>query len=149
MSITSTLVGFNMSHQILSRLSGVKDNHNGQYMALCPAHHDTTASLGIKVEADGRILMNCLSHGCDKADIMSALGLTLADLFPEKLGNHKRVKVGKYRLSAQQTLDILSCHITRLQCITSDVKARRETTEEHMEALIAADDALARLRGIS
>lgn len=66
--------------EILSRLEGVKGG-NGQYSARCPAHDDHHASLSISSGKDGRILLNCFA-GCQPADIVDALGLTMKDLFP-------------------------------------------------------------------
>ena len=66
--------------EILSRLEGVKGG-NGQYSARCPAHDDHNASLSISSGKDGRILLNCFA-GCQPADIVDALGLTMQDLFP-------------------------------------------------------------------
>lgn len=53
---------------------------NGGFAALCPSHEDRTASLSVRTGADGRALLHCHA-GCEPAEIVSALGLTLADLF--------------------------------------------------------------------
>jgi len=53
------------------------------WMVCCPAHDDGTASLAAGEGADGRIVLFCHA-GCETADIVSALGLTLSDLFPAK-----------------------------------------------------------------
>lgn len=63
----------------LSRLSSVKGSR-GQYSAKCPAHEDKHASLSISQSNDGKILLNCHA-GCTAENIMSALGLSLSDLF--------------------------------------------------------------------
>lgn len=68
----------------LALLRGVKQTHDGQYIALCPGHNDTNPSLSIK-EADGQILINCFA-GCDTADILKPLNLEAKDLF---LNSHK------------------------------------------------------------
>jgi 5S rRNA maturation endonuclease (ribonuclease M5) len=51
-----------------------------EYMAKCPTHEDGTASLSIKQE-DGKILLLCRA-GCDTKDVLGAMGMTFADLFP-------------------------------------------------------------------
>ncbi|MCL6558880.1 MAG: hypothetical protein K6U74_08775, partial [Firmicutes bacterium] len=66
--------------EFLVRLDGVKKS-GAQYTALCPAHNDTEQSLSVKQGDDGRILLNCFV-GCDVENIVGALGLKLADLFP-------------------------------------------------------------------
>lgn len=49
------------------------------WTACCPAHDDRTPSLSI-TPTDDRILLKCHA-GCATADVVAALGLTLADLF--------------------------------------------------------------------
>ena len=68
---------------LLRRLTGVKTIATG-IKALCPAHHDRNPSLSIKVADDGRILLHCWA-GCRNEDIVAALGIRFADLFPETL----------------------------------------------------------------
>lgn len=63
----------------LALLKGVKRSGNGQYMALCPGHHDTEQSLSVK-EADGKILLKCFA-GCELTDILKPLRLEPKDLF--------------------------------------------------------------------
>ncbi len=49
----------------------------------CASHDDRAASLSIGAGDDGRVLMKCHA-GCSTEDVVCALGLTMADLFPEK-----------------------------------------------------------------
>lgn len=69
----------------LSRLDGVR-GRDGAWTARCPAHADRSPSLSVKALPDGRILMHCFG-GCDTEAVLGALGLTLTDLFPERLGD--------------------------------------------------------------
>ncbi|WP_186783686.1 phage/plasmid primase, P4 family [Streptomyces sp. CBG33] len=68
---------------ILSRLSGVEEDHDG-HLALCPAHRDrTTPSLKLTLKEDGQLLYVCRA-GCKQADVakeMGKLGLTAGDFF--------------------------------------------------------------------
>ena len=66
---------------VLHRLDRVKSTGPGKWQALCPAHDDKRPSLSIKEADDHRVLLKCWS-GCGAAEIVSALGLSLADLFP-------------------------------------------------------------------
>lgn len=59
-------------------------------MARCPAHDDKKESLSIRVNDDGKILLNCFA-GCASGEIVSALGLEMRHLFakdskPKKSG---------------------------------------------------------------
>ena len=67
----------------LSRLDKVRKS-GGEWLALCPAHDDHHPSLGIKETDDGTLLVKC-RVGCRTGDIMAAVGLTQADLYPEHL----------------------------------------------------------------
>lgn len=61
-------------------LEGVTDSASG-FSARCPAHDDAHASLSIAEGRDGKILLNCHA-GCTPEQIVSAMGLTMSDLFP-------------------------------------------------------------------
>jgi hypothetical protein len=70
---------------ILSRLKNVRNINNG-WKASCPAHDDRQPSLSVSIGNDGRILLYCHA-GCSIEEIVSALGLEMRDLFPEKEHN--------------------------------------------------------------
>ena len=67
---------------VLSRLGLNKVKKvSGGYMARCPVHDDKNPSLSITEGNDGRVLLKCFA-GCSTEEIVKALGLTMADLFP-------------------------------------------------------------------
>jgi len=66
---------------VLHRLDKVKRTAPDKWVALCPAHDDKRPSLSVKEAEDSRVLLKCWS-GCGAAEIVNALGLSLADLFP-------------------------------------------------------------------
>ncbi len=53
------------------------------WMARCPAHDDRTPSLSIDMGRDGRVLLHCHA-GCSYDAVVTALGLTAADLMPPR-----------------------------------------------------------------
>jgi hypothetical protein len=65
---------------VLSKLTQAKRDGKG-WMARCPAHNDRRPSLCITTGDDGRALVHCHA-GCTPEAVVSALGLTLADLMP-------------------------------------------------------------------
>ena len=65
---------------ILSKLHKVRQTSHGQYTSCCPAHGDRNPSFMIR-DDQGKILLRCLA-GCDLYDILSALGISITDLFP-------------------------------------------------------------------
>lgn len=52
------------------------------YMARCPAHEDHSPSLSVAEGEGGKLLVKCLA-GCATEDVTKALGLKMADLFPD------------------------------------------------------------------
>lgn len=73
--------------RLLARLSGVKQVGPGRWFACCPAHADRNPSLSVRETSDGRILLYCFP-GCEITDVLSAIGLTLGDLFPKAVGHY-------------------------------------------------------------
>jgi hypothetical protein len=69
---------------LLAKLPGAKKVGDG-WAARCPAHDDRRASLSIRQGDDSAALVKCHA-GCDTAAVLSAVGLTLADLFPRTPG---------------------------------------------------------------
>ena len=69
------------SEKLIPRLDGVIEIRSGTWKALCPAHDDRSPSLSIKEVDGGMLLVHCHA-GCDTEEVVSALGLTLSDLFP-------------------------------------------------------------------
>lgn len=66
--------------EILGRLDGVEEDHDG-HLALCPAHKDRNhPSLKLTLKADGMLLMVCRT-GCAKADVLDKMRIREADLF--------------------------------------------------------------------
>lgn len=97
------------AEKLLSRLEGVRPCGAGRWMAACPAHDDKSPSLSVRELEDGRVLAHCFS-GCGAADILSAVGLSLADLFPEKLsGDFAPVKNAHVHAAGAALKSIDSC----------------------------------------
>lgn len=78
-------------NDLVARLEKAKRTSRDSWIACCPAHKDRTPSLTVRGMDDGRILIHCFS-GCGAADVMAAIGLETADLFPESLGNLAQVR---------------------------------------------------------
>ncbi len=73
---------------LLQHLKKVKRTKPGHWLACCPAHDDKTPSLAVRELDDGRILVHCFS-GCSVHEILGAVGMDMADLFPEReAGKH-------------------------------------------------------------
>ena len=55
----------------------------GQYMFRCPAHADRRPSLAVCEVVPGGTLLVFDHGGCNTEDVLDAVGLCLADLYPE------------------------------------------------------------------
>lgn len=71
---------------MLERLDKVRKNNKRGWVARCPCHEDKSASLSICEGDNGRVLINCFA-GCAAIDVVHALGMTLADLFPRRIND--------------------------------------------------------------
>jgi len=69
--------------KLLSRLNKIKRTGNGTWAACCPSHDDRGPSLSIRELDDGRILLHCFA-GCSVHDVLAAVDLDMAAIFPEK-----------------------------------------------------------------
>ena len=65
---------------LLSRLDNVRQYGKG-YRCDCPNGHTSRGTLSLAEGNDGRVLLTCFA-GCAAADVLAAVGLTLADLYP-------------------------------------------------------------------
>lgn len=75
--------------RVLSRLKDVRPVEGG-YSACCPAHADSSPSLSISEDDDGKVLLHCHA-GCEASSVVEALELDWADLFPP-VNSRKKAK---------------------------------------------------------
>jgi P4 family phage/plasmid primase-like protien len=68
-------------NKVLDRLD-VRGQSGGWHQAICPAHDDSSPSLGVKEGDTGAVIFKC-HKGCEKEGILDALGLTWKDTFPK------------------------------------------------------------------
>ena len=69
---------------LLARLDNVKKTGAEKWRASCPAHEDKNPSLSIREMDDGRVLLHCFA-GCGAVEVLNAIGLDFADLFPQAI----------------------------------------------------------------
>lgn len=68
---------------LLDRLERVRRSGKG-WSARCPAHEDRGPSLAIAEGKDGHVLIHCFA-GCTADDVLVAVGLSFADVMPDRL----------------------------------------------------------------
>jgi hypothetical protein len=119
---------------LLSRLERVQHIGNNRYKALCPAHDDRSPSLAIKDDSD-RLLLHCFS-GCETTDVLGAIGLTFADIMPDKaMGNFKKVKKPFY---AMDVLGIIKFEATLVYIYATEMAKGLKLTSTDKERLLLA-----------
>jgi putative DNA primase/helicase len=127
--------------EILGRLEGVDEDHDG-YLALCPAHNDrNTPSLKLTLKADGMLLMVCRT-GCAKADVLAKMRMREADLYD--VAND----MGASTISAKQPEAVGVAEIAGLRTLVDDCTHALQDTSPHPWAEEARDYA-ARRFGLS
>lgn len=67
--------------------------HDGRSRQVrCPAHDDRRASLAVGRGDDGRVLLHCHT-GCAIVDVLTAVGLTMADLHEQRNGHEDKAQI--------------------------------------------------------
>src|SRR5262249_15323464 len=89
--------------RILALLSGVRPRGSERWTARCPAHDDANPSLTIR-QTNDRLLLFCWA-GCLVADICSAIGITVADLFNDRRHHQPINPLLSRRLRAAENLE--------------------------------------------
>ncbi|MFD8595418.1 phage/plasmid primase, P4 family [Kitasatospora sp. NPDC059646] len=113
---------------LLDRLTGVTEDHDG-YLALCPAHADRrTPSLKMTLREDGKLLIVCRA-GCEKDAILRALRLQASDLFDVVPGTATRT------VSAALPESIGPGEIAALRMFVEETAEALKSSPEAMEYL--------------
>ena len=104
---------------LLSRLNKTRQTGRGSWVACCPAHDDKKPSLAIRELDDGRVLAHCFA-GCGFDDIVSAAGVKIEDLFPEK-PLHTGAKPIRRPYPAADVLACIAFEVTIAQIAACDM----------------------------
>ncbi|ATG91416.1 DNA primase [Methylomonas koyamae] len=130
-------------NRILDRLSHVKATGAGKWLARCPAHDDRSPSLAIR-EADERILIHCFS-GCGVSQVLQAVGLQMADLFPNRFANPYAPKPRIPKFSAYELFPLLVQEAVILALAWSDTLAGKVLSETDQQRVQQAFQSVMRL----
>lgn len=136
------------ANKLLARLDRAKETGRGQYMALCPAHDDGSPSLSVRETSDGTLLVHCFAE-CQTADVMAAVGLTMADLFPDS-GRRARSPMRRHerRHDLRTVFSGIAYEIQLAALIVSDVKENRSCDQATFDRLATAARRINAARGL-
>lgn len=138
--------------RVLPLLRDVRASGRDSWTASCPGDHAHKGGLAITEGDDGRVLLHCFK-GCDVLTVISTVGLTLADLFPERIASPspeaRRASHEAFQRSAwAAALGVLQREAT-LVFIAAGMARRRETlTDEDFERLAQAEARIASAREV-
>jgi hypothetical protein len=118
-----------------------------QWSAQCPAHKDRGPSLSVRELRDGRVLLHCFA-GCHVDEVIGALGLEVADLFPPRsdTGGGAPPVQRRRLLSAGQALDLLESEAALLFVLASDLALGVPLDDETRARLITSAARVSMLR---
>lgn len=121
---------------LLARLDRVRQTAPDRWVARCPAHEDRSPSLSVRELPDGTVLVRCFV-GCSVADIVGAVGLQLADLFPERLpaGEHHRAPRRAPPVPPADLWRLVRHEVHVLVIAAEDLAAGRALDEESLAAV--------------
>lgn len=137
---------------LLYRLDRVRPARPGEWWASCPtaAHPrgDRSRGLHVTLANDGRLLIHCMA-GCGAVDVLDALGLAMADLFPPRLpsldstGHRPRVSAVPWR----EIFAALQSDLTAASLAFADLaNGKAFSTEDAAFIAAKADDLAYQLR---
>jgi putative DNA primase/helicase len=104
-------------------------------MARCPAHTDKTPSLSIGETDNGAVLLHCHA-GCDTGDVLSAIGLSLRDLFEKPLHHHLPPTRQDWHL--QDAIGAIAYEARIVATAASDIAAGERLSDENVALLAKA-----------
>lgn len=139
-----------MAVDLIARLERVRERGAGRWTASCPgpshAHGDRHPSLSVRQTDDGTWLVRCWA-GCSALEIVTALGLRLEDLFPER--RIRRIDPSERpRPSAAEALAVLDHEAHVIALIGADVLRHRVLDAATWDRLAAAVRRVGTLRAV-
>jgi hypothetical protein len=110
-------------------LENVRQHGTARWVARCPSHKDKTPSLSIAELPDGRILVHDFG-GCGVGDVLDSLGLSLSDLYPERLSDHLPAQRNRVHAHAAAQILKLMAHEALVVAIAAEAMTRGEALNE-------------------
>ncbi len=132
---------------LLDRLQGVRPTGPGTWRARCPAHESKSLTLSVREGDQGRALVHCFA-GCDIAEVVAAVGLTISDLFAERLREH-RYPPDRARMPAAEALALLDHEVLVASMILRDILAEKRADADQWQRLNVASTRISAARNRS
>ena len=135
------------SEKLLPRLDKLHKAGAGRWSARCCAHEDKGPSLAIRELDDGQLLLHCFA-GCSVEEIVTALGLTMEDLFPERPahGGHSALQRPRKIITSTQALDMLHAEAQTAAVCAANLAYGLTLTDDDRALLLQAAGRIAYVR---
>lgn len=124
------------AEKILAHCQKAKPTGRGTWIACCPAHEDKNPSMTVR-EADGGVLLVHCFAGCTAEEIVSACGLKMEDLFPERTDKDFS-PAQKRRFPAADVLLMVEQEINIVAIVAGDLAAGRFSPDRDLERMRVA-----------
>jgi hypothetical protein len=124
----------------------MQTGHN-QWRARCPAHDGRSRTLSVRETDDGRTLLHCFAS-CAPLEVLGAVGLRMADLFPRKIADH-RFRSSRSLMSATEALACIDHEVIVVEIILSEVIATRTFNEDQLQRLMLAVQRISSARSLT
>jgi hypothetical protein len=127
---------------LLARLDSVRAHGPNGWRADCPGGHSSRGALSVGESDDGRVLVRCFA-GCSAAEIVAAVGLNLADLFPARSEDRSPLGRSRRREAMRQSawaaaLGVLSREATIVEVAATAIERGQVLTPEDIERVRCA-----------
>ncbi len=126
-------------NNLLSKLEKVKPSGSCKWLACCPSHDDKSPSLAIKLSDDEKVLIHCFA-GCEPREILSAIGLTMSDLFPDSTKYQKGSKPPKF--NKYELFDLIEFEAIILSLAIRQLLEGYELSDQDLTRVISAESTI-------
>ena len=119
--------------EVLNHFDNVRESGANQHSCRCPAHEDSSNSLGIKQGDGDRILLNCFA-GCDVKSILESVNLKWSDIMPD----NKLYQVEKQGFNPYSVLKMLRDEVLIIGLSSVDIRAGKKLSDKDHDRLLKA-----------
>ena len=120
--------------KLLLQLDDAIETGHGRWRAKCPGHNSRSRTLSIAEGVEGAVLIHCFA-GCEPAQIVSAVGLRLCDLFPRNETIQSKRYNSRPRTDYKALVELLRHEITVLIVAAEAVRNNEILPDEELEVL--------------
>jgi hypothetical protein len=122
--------------RVLDKLDRVKPTAPGRWASACPCCQSRRGRpISLRETTEGIVLLHVFC-GCQKADVLAALGLTLADLFDRPVNHH--IAPSRSRIPARDLLELVSFEVDAAAIILAAVIEGKSCSELAWQRLAQA-----------